>query len=506
MGLPLHTMNAAANGSGPGVRLPTALAIGFTGHRALGDETSCGKAIAAFLEQRKKSNPGLVYGLSSVAAGGDLLFAESCIQLGLPLRVLLPLPVEEFRKDFDEDGWSRAERVLRQAASVEVTGGSQLREECYYECGIETVQQSRLLLALWDGAPSQGLGGTGDVVSFARGIGRPVAWLHSTTGAIHIFNEKAELELLEDPELEFLNQLPDPKACGETNEPGALARAWFCKVDASAARFAPQFRRMAAVPIVCTAAAALFSGTGAWASGIEAWLTIATAFGVLAAVLRLNQRRVLWARTRIAAEVGRSVLAFWTTPSPYEVIGPEVVPELSGVLASLNLLKMLDRTRHEVSLEEFKRRYRQERVAGQIEYFLDHGARSAAEARGYRVTIWVCISLAAVLNLGMSLGPTIVGRGGLGSWNPGLALGASIVFQIATVAGALRAVNDCDRRRQRYRDLHLQLGEWDAQLAALRTWPSVLRVAGRIERALQAELIEWRSLIRHPKLVRKTDP
>jgi hypothetical protein len=77
---------------------------------------------------------------------------------------------------------------------------------------------------------------------------------------------------------------------------------------------------------------------------------------------------------------------------------------------------------------------------------------------------------------------------------------ASIAFQIATVASALVAVNDCDRRKQRYREMNRQLVEWDAQLEALRTWPSVLRVAGRIERALLAELIEWRSLIRNSKV------
>jgi hypothetical protein len=402
--------------------------------------------------------------------------------------------VEEFRKDFDEVNWSRAEQVLRKAASVEVAGDSQSREECYYECGIETVLQSRLLLALWDGGPSQGLGGTEDVVSFAKGLGRLVVWLHSTTGDVRIFNEKTEKELLDDPQLEFLNRLPDPKAPVETNRPEALARAWFSKVDESATRFAPQFRRLAAIPIVFTAAAALLSGAGSWAHGVGTLLTIAAAVGIMAAILRLNKRRVLWVRTRVAAEVCRSVLAFWSTPAPYEAIGPEVVPELSGVLMSLNLLKMLDRGRSEVSLEEFKQRYRQERLASQINYFFDHAAQSAAEARRYRAAIWACIGLASVLNVWLFVSPHMIGSFGPGLWKQWLALGASIAFQIATVAGALLAVNDCDRRRQRYRELHQQLGKWDAQLAASRTWPSVLRVAGRIERALLAELIEWRSL------------
>jgi hypothetical protein len=351
------------------------------------------------------------------------------------------------------------------------------------------------------------MGGTEDIVSFARGLDRPVVWLHSTTRAIHIFNEKSESELLDDPELEFLNDLPDPNAPVETNGPQALARAWFRKVDESASRHAPLFRRLAAIPIVFTAAAAVLTGAGSWAHAVGTWLTIGTAFGIMAAVLpialRLNRRQLLWVRTRTAAEVCRSVLAFWSTPAPYEAIGPEVVPELSGVLMSLNLLKMLDRGRIEGSLEEFKQRYRQERVANQIDYFFDHATQSAAEARQYRAVTWACIGLAAGVNVWLFVSPHVIGRLGQGPWKQGLALGAAIAFQIATVAGALLAVNDCDRRRQRYRELHRQLGEWDAQLVALRTWPAVLNVAGRIERALLAELIEWRSLLRNPKPGRK---
>ncbi len=491
----------------PSIELPATVAIGFTGHRALVDEAQCRKSILEFLEQRRKTALGLVYGISSVAAGGDLLFAESCIQLGLPLRVLLPLPMDEFRKDFDENSWLRAEQVLRKAASVEVVGGNQARDACYYECGIETVLQSRLLLALWNGGPSQGLGGTEDVVSFARGLGRPVIWLHTETGDVQVFNEKTERELLDDPELEFLNHLPDPSASAESPGPEALARAWFRKVDENAARFAPQFRRLAAIPILFTGAAALFSGAASWAHGFATWLTVGTALGLLAAVLptvlQLNKRQVFWVRTRTAAEVCRSVLAFWSTPAPYDAVGPEVLPELSGMLMSLNLLKMLDRGRSQVVLDEFKQRYRQERVAGQIEYFSHHAAQSASQARQYRAAIWACIGLATALNVWMFAGPHMTRSFGPGPWKHWLALSASIAFQIATVAGALLAVNDWDRRRQHYRKMYEQLGKWDAQLEALQTWPSVLRVAGRIERALLAELIEWRSLLRNQKLARK---
>ncbi len=489
------------------IRLPVTLAIGFTGHRALQDEAACRKSIFEFLKQQKSSTPGIVYGISSVAAGGDLLFAESCIQLELPLCVLLPLPVEEFRKDFDDVSWSRAEQILSKAICVEVTEGNQSREESYYECGIETVQRSRLLLALWNGDPSQGLGGTEDIVSFAKGLGKPVVWLHSITGEVQHFKEINKKELWNDLELDFLNRLPDANAHVDASMTEGLVQAWFNKVDKSATQSAPLFRRLAAIPIICTAAAALFTGAGYWAHALGTWLAIGSVLGIMAAVLpailRLSRRQIFWVRTRTAAEVCRSFLAFWSTPTPYDAIGPEVVPELSGMLRSLNLLKMLDQERKEASLEEFKRRYRQERVKSQIKYFFDHAIQSTAEALRYRITIWACIGLAAAVDVWLFVTSRLTGSSVSASWKSWLAVGASIAFQIATVAGALLVVNDCDRRKQRYRDLHEQLGTWDAHLEALRTWPSVLRVTGQVERALLAELIEWRSLIRNQKQATK---
>ena len=80
---------------------------------------------------------------------------------------------------------------------------------------------------------------------------------------------------------------------------------------------------------------------------------------------------------------------------------------------------------------------------------------------------------------------------------------AKIFFQIATVAGSLVVVNDYMRRRDRYRELHRMLVRWDKQLELSQTWPIVLRIASTVEKALLAELIEWRSHIRNQKLPQK---
>jgi hypothetical protein len=487
------------------VRLPAILAIGFTGHRKLLDEHKSRECIRKVLLEWRAKVPGQVYGLTSAAAGGDLLFAETCLDLNLPIRVFLPMPKEQFREDFDELTWTRAECVFKQAMSVEITGAGEELSERYYECGIETVRQSQLLVALWDGGQSQGLGGTADMVHFAKDQGWPVIWIHSVTGKVQFLNEDASI--FDDAELRFLNQLPDPKVPMRADTPHELAKAWFTKLDENASRVAPQFRFMAAIPIYCTAMAAVVSGKSAYPGESVIWLWLGTALGIMAAslptVMRLGKRQVAWTRMRTAAEVCRSCLVLWRTPTLYEVVGSEVVPELDGMLTSLNYLKLSDGTERENNLDAFKQQYRKNRVQDQMDYFSVQANHAAVRARRYRNVTWVSAAVAVVLDFGL-----LLNAHGLNHWisknmRPGLSLSVAILFQIATVAGSLVVVNDFVRRRDRYCELHRMLVEWDKQLELSQTWAIVLRVATTVEKALLAELIEWRSHIRNQKLPQK---
>jgi len=488
------------------VTLPATLAIGFTGHRKLTNEQELRAIILRFLKHWKTRTSAIVYGVSSVAAGSDLVFAECCAELSLPVRIFLPLPIGEFRDDFDEVSWNRAQQILDRALSVEVVGESGTRDERYYNCGIETVLQSQRLLAVWNGQPSRGLGGTADIVEFAKGQGRPVAWINCDTGEVQHFNQEDELPA--DPEMEFLNGLADLRVQTAINSTGDLARAWFRKIDDHASHAAPQTRRMTAIPIFCTAVAATLSGIGSVMGGNGIWLLgVGTGWGIMAPVLptimKLGKRQVEWGRIRTAAEICRSMLALWSTPGTYHVIGPEAAPELSGMLMSLNYLKISDRSREEISASDFKKRYRVERVQHQIGYFRSHAAESSKQAQRYARAIRIATSIALIANLWMfaillhGKGPM---KGPLG-FVPKLT--GTVFFQVATIAGALLMVYDYRRRRQRYREMHDLLVRWDRQLELSLTWFTILRITDAVEKALLTEVIEWRSLIRHRKLSQK---
>ncbi len=486
-------------GTNPLVQLPEVLAVGFTGHRKVPYETKSRQVIRDFLAQQKESHHGVMYGISSAAAGGDQLFAESCIELSIPLRILLPRPAEQFRADFDDASWQRTARIIENAISVEVTGRHEARNEQYYDCGIQTVAESQLLIALWDGEPSRGIGGTQEIVSYARKTGHPIAWIHSETGALQFLNKEA-LKLIDtSSELEFLNGLPDAGVALPGASSRDLAQAWLDKADANANRFAPQARRVASVPIVYTAAAAVMAGMAPEIPGAAPWLGISAALGIFSlampAVLRLHARQALWARTRTAAEIARSVLVTWRTPRQYEVIGAEVAPWLSGILRSLNYLKMEDNHGAETPLSDFKQEYRRDRVAHQIEYFSRQARKAEHQERRYATLGKVCGVLATLIAVACLSGGLqwLVNHGFSGrQW---MAFAMSALFEIATMAGAFAAMKDCARRRRRYRELSHALRRWDTQLEALNTWNSVLRVVERIERALVVELFEWRSLV-----------
>jgi len=236
-------------------------------------------------------------------------------------------------------------------------------------------------------------------------------------------------------------------------------------------------------------------------------LWLGTSLGVMAAglptVMRLGRRQVAWTRMRTAAEICRSCLVLWRTPALYEVVGPEIVPDLAGMLTSLNFLKISDRAVRENNLDAFKQHYRKNRVHDQIAYFNVQANHAALRARRYRNVTWASTAIAAAIDFWL-----LLNAHGLNHWvsermRPELSLAVAIMFQIATVAGSLVVVNDYVRRRDRYYEMHRMLMQWDKQLELSQTWPIVLRIAATVEKALLAELIEWRSHIRNQKLPQK---
>jgi hypothetical protein len=152
--------------------------IGVTGHRRLSD------ANLPLLRQRVRELLSLAaephetsWLATSLAEGADRLVAEEALALGYELYCPLPFATAEYEKDFDtpesvawfRDALARSTRVERIADLATAT-----RTDGYTAAGRAMLDASRTLLALWDGLPPRGEGGTGQMVHEAIARGMPV--------------------------------------------------------------------------------------------------------------------------------------------------------------------------------------------------------------------------------------------------------------------------------------------------------------------------------------------
>lgn len=69
-------------------------------------------------------------------------------------------------------------RLLSSATRVEILQKAVSEEESYFNAGKRVVDLADFVVAVWDGKPAVGLGGTGDVVNYTRKIDRQVYHLN----------------------------------------------------------------------------------------------------------------------------------------------------------------------------------------------------------------------------------------------------------------------------------------------------------------------------------------
>lgn len=113
---------------------------------------------------------------SALAEGADRMVAERLLARGAVLVALLPLEPDDYRDDFgDPASVAEFDRLLGAATEVRVARPSDpTREAAYEAAGLEMLDAVDVLVALWDGAPQRGRGGTGAIVAEARRRGLEV--------------------------------------------------------------------------------------------------------------------------------------------------------------------------------------------------------------------------------------------------------------------------------------------------------------------------------------------
>jgi len=216
-------------------RLP--LVIGATGHRDLRDQDipALESAVAEVIKRLKRdylreNTETPIVLLSSLAEGADQLVARIALDHGAKLIAPLPMPADEYRRDFTHgskhDGVKEFTRLLAHAAAVpvmpyavgnslEVIRKDQVKRELQYrEAGIFIVRHSHVLIALWNrDATNTAVGGTAEVVGFKRG-GIPLDVAETARAS------------LDAPEIGPVIQIDAPRLKSEGDVTGVAVSPW----------------------------------------------------------------------------------------------------------------------------------------------------------------------------------------------------------------------------------------------------------------------------------------
>lgn len=115
-----------------------------------------------------------------LATGADQIAAICARSSGYFVRALLPFEPSEYRKDFaDGDELDTFEQALAAADEIVALPGQRSDvESAYLLVGTTLVRTADVLIAIWDGEPGRGPGGTANVVELALKNSTPVIHLH----------------------------------------------------------------------------------------------------------------------------------------------------------------------------------------------------------------------------------------------------------------------------------------------------------------------------------------
>ena len=142
--------------------------IGFSGHQNAPEHAM--RFLRGAVHELVTAEPDSI-GITSLAAGADQTFAQVVLDSGGQLHAVLPC--EGYDRTFSTTtDLCLYTSLLERSSTVTNLPFPEAKEEAFLAAGIVVCERCDILLALWDGEPAAGLGGTADIVSYADAIGR----------------------------------------------------------------------------------------------------------------------------------------------------------------------------------------------------------------------------------------------------------------------------------------------------------------------------------------------
>lgn len=145
--------------------------IGITGHSNLSPDSV--PLVGEGLRDALAEVGGPLVGVSCLARGADQLFARVVLEHGGQLEVVLPATDYRERK-VKPDNAAEFDELIGKAATVTTMPFRESNRDAYLAASEHVLGAVDAMIAVWDGQPSDGRGGTADVVTVARDRGLPV--------------------------------------------------------------------------------------------------------------------------------------------------------------------------------------------------------------------------------------------------------------------------------------------------------------------------------------------
>lgn len=259
LGVTGHRLTRApgAGENGPGAPRPfDVAAVGKALEAAFVAAAAGLAAIGAEARASFSEVPPIVTLISSLAEGADRIAARAALEAGCALDVVLPCPAPIYAETFVDDA-SREEFASLSARAratliLPLAGNSaapldQRLPATFEAAGLTTLAQSDILVAVWDGRPAEGRGGTGQIVEEAARRGAPIIVVDPKDGATRLLwaDEQADeattrraLDIaprpLEPALAELIARIVGPPLAAE--ERAGLKQYFACRVGADASR------------------------------------------------------------------------------------------------------------------------------------------------------------------------------------------------------------------------------------------------------------------------------
>jgi hypothetical protein len=115
-------------------------------------------------------------GLSCVADGADALFAQAVLDAGG--RLIVIVPAEQYRQGLPESHLPTYDSLISKASEVLRLDHVESDSAAHMDASLRMIALADELIAVWDGQPARGYGGTADVVAAARerGLSVTIVW------------------------------------------------------------------------------------------------------------------------------------------------------------------------------------------------------------------------------------------------------------------------------------------------------------------------------------------